>query len=260
MKLSKNINASYIDMVLTVAIDIGKAMLSSGAEVNRVEDTIERICLAYGCTEADVFSITSEIIVTVRIGTDSYTQSKRIRSYTYNLKQLEELNRLSREICEGTPDPNIIHGKIEEIVKVNEIKLLKKYFGYIIAVSAFTILFGGGVFDAIASVSISSLIFFLTHVLKKANINFLAHVFIVAILAGFLAVGLKFFLGFLNIDVIIIGNVMVLIPAVAFTNGVRDLLGGDIASGLLRISESVLVSIAIAVGFAIPLIILGGAL
>lgn len=258
--MTKEIDETYIEMVLNVAMDIGKAMLSSGAEVNRVEDTIERICIAYGCTEADVFSITSEIITTVRFGIKSHTQSKRIHSYTYNLMQLEELNSLSREICSDTPDPNVVHSKIESIVKKSEIRSIKKYFGYIIAASAFTVFFGGGVFDALASVAVSSVIFFLTYFLKKANINFLAYVVMVAIIAGFATIGLKTLFGFLNLDMIIIGNVMILIPGVTFTNGARDLLGGDIASGLLRISESVLVSIAIAVGFAIPLIIMGGAI
>ena len=52
---------------------------------------------------------------------------------------------------------------------------------------------------------------------------------------------------------------MLLIPGVSFTNGVRDLLGGDLAAGFLRISEAVLITVAIAAGFALPLLMIGGA-
>ena len=39
----------FLKQVLIQAMDLGKMMLISGAGVSRVEDTIERICLAYSC-------------------------------------------------------------------------------------------------------------------------------------------------------------------------------------------------------------------
>lgn len=86
----------------------------------------------------------------------------------------------------------------------------------------------------------------------------LAYTVTAACVAGFVDVGLKRLFPFLNVDAVIIGNVMLLIPGFGLTNGARDLLGGDIVSGLLRLSEAILVSIAVAAGFAIPLLVLGG--
>ena len=51
--------------VLKYAMEIGECMLVSGAGVSRVEDTISRICKAYGAKEANVFSITSSIVTTI---------------------------------------------------------------------------------------------------------------------------------------------------------------------------------------------------
>ena len=39
------------------AMDIGEQMLISGAEVHRVEDSIQRICYALGAVRADIFII-----------------------------------------------------------------------------------------------------------------------------------------------------------------------------------------------------------
>ena len=61
-------------------------------------------------------------------------------------------------------------------------------------------------------------------------------------------------------DRIMIGGVMLLIPGIAMTNAIRDMLIGDIASGLLRLMNSVLVAVAIACGFAFSIVALGGVL
>ena len=45
------------EQYLYYAMTIGEQLLCCGAEVGRVEDTIRRICLAYGASRADVFSI-----------------------------------------------------------------------------------------------------------------------------------------------------------------------------------------------------------
>ena len=55
------------DFVLEYALDIGEQMVICGAEISRVEDTIERICRAYGAERIDVFSITSCIIATLKM-------------------------------------------------------------------------------------------------------------------------------------------------------------------------------------------------
>lgn len=46
-------------------LDIAEEMLVAGAEVSRVEDSVERMCSAYGCDRVNVFVITSNIQVTM---------------------------------------------------------------------------------------------------------------------------------------------------------------------------------------------------
>ena len=50
-------------------------------------------------------------------------------------------------------------------------------------------------------------------------------------------------------DLISIGNIMLLIPGIAFTNSVRDMFSGDTITGLLRFIESLLLAVTIALGF-----------
>ena len=57
----------------------------------------------------------------------------------------------------------------------------------------------------------------------------------------------------LDIYKIIIGSIMVLVPGVAITNGIKDALYGDTVSSLYRISEAIFISIAIGAGVGIVL-------
>ena len=59
---------------------------------------------------------------------------------------------------------------------------------------------------------------------------------------------------------IIIGNIMLLIPGIALTNSLRDMISGDIISGLLRFLDAILVAAAIAAGYIMSAQFLGGAL
>lgn len=255
---NKILSEEQLKMVLTVAVDIGESMLKSGAEVRRVEDTITRICRAYGCTDSDVFTITSEIIATGEYNHTSHTLTRRIRYYAYNLKQLEELNELSRSICANTPDPASIPDRIQDIVQRSVLDPVKKLVGYLVGGFFFTLFFGGSFLDAIVALFISLAIFTIDYFFKRGRINMLAYSVTASALAGLAAMGLNHIIPNLDLNKVIIGNVMLLIPGVGLTNGARDLLGGDIVSGIWRLSEAILVSIAVATGFAIPFLLFGG--
>ena len=51
---------------------------------------------------------------------------------------------------------------------------------------------------------------------------------------------------------------MLVIPGIQLTNSLRDMISGDMISGLLNMSEALLKAIAVAMGFAIVLLV-GGA-
>lgn len=50
--------------IMTSIINMGEILLTHGAEVSRIEDTIGRLCKVYGFVRSDVFTITSSVIVT----------------------------------------------------------------------------------------------------------------------------------------------------------------------------------------------------
>ena len=55
---------------LHVFLDMGDALLNSGAEIFRVEDTLNRMGYACGATQMNVFVITSSIVITMEFPGD----------------------------------------------------------------------------------------------------------------------------------------------------------------------------------------------
>ena len=82
---------------LGIAMDIGERLLICGAEVSRVEDTITRICRAYGARRVDVFTITSSIVVSAW-GEDDvpFTQTRRVTSQASVAAPSRPTNQISR--------------------------------------------------------------------------------------------------------------------------------------------------------------------
>ena len=142
--------------LLTVIMNLGKEMLMCGAEVNRVEDTMARICAAYELENAEIFSITSLILVTVRDKNGaSFAQSRRISSYVSNFYRLEELNALSRTVCKTTPSPEDFQVMLDEIIKHSHYSRFLRLLGFMLTSGGFCLLFQGSFIDSLCAAIIS---------------------------------------------------------------------------------------------------------
>ena len=247
------------DLILQGILDIGEQMVIGGAEVNRVEDSITRMCRSYGATKINVFIITSNIQVTIKAPDDKiYTQIRRIKDFSVNFDRIDYLNDLSRYICQHTPEPDEMHEKLEEVMNRPEQSLVLRFIGAIMVSAGFTVFFGGSFMDALGAAIMGAVIILLDMYLAKREKNQIVYHFITSVVGGVAAIFLvKFGIGN-NEDLIMIGGIMLLIPGIAMTNAVRDMLIGDIASGLLRLVNALLVAGAIACGFALAIIVLGG--
>lgn len=245
--------------LITFVLDIGEQMLVSGAEVSRVEDSITRMCNAYGARYVNVLAITSSIILTVRMRDDEvYTQTRRITGHETDLHQLDYLNNLSRFIVSKTPDIEQIDRELSEIKQMEVYSPVKQYGIYALVASSFTIFFGGSLLDGIASAVIAmilrEMITFVNKVDKNTAFTLVFSSFVVGLVA---ILSVRYGFGD-DLDMIIVGNIMPMIPGLALTNGVKDLINGDTIAGLLRIIEAFVVAISIAFGFSMATLLLGG--
>ena len=247
-----------MEKLLSCAMDIGEQMLLSGAEVHRVEESIIRMCAAFGVKKTDVFIITSSMVVTIRTFDDkSYTQTRRILSAGTNFEKLHKLNELSRKICQSNLSEEEIRAALKSAVSCKVYPFWLECLSYAVIAGAFTLFFGGGLNEMAISFIVGAVVCGAITLIEKAISNKMFSKFISAAIATLLAF-LSVKAGFIhNVDKVIIGNIMSLIPGIGLTNALRDLFTGDSIAGLLRSIEAVLTALAIAAGYFL-IAILGG--
>lgn len=249
------------EQLLTCALDIGEQMLISGAEIGRVEDSVRHICTAYGCSRTDVFTITSSIVVSVEDeNRNFYTQTRRITGSHTDLTRLDRLNALSRQICREKPDYGYVQTQLADICTAKAYPLWLEALASTLVAGAFAVFFGGSWADAAVSGVLGLGLRFVTWLLQKARLNqiFTNVVASFAMCAAAIA-ATRAGLG-QDVNMIIIGNIMLLIPGISLTNSLRDMISGDIMSGMLRFFDAILVAAAIAAGYILAAQLMGGGL
>ena len=249
---------NYSKLLQTI-LDIAEEMLVAGAEVSRVEDSVERMCRAYGCDRINAFVITSNIQVTMEAPDgEIITQIRRIVRNDVNFDRLDYLNDLSRYICAKKPDLQQLGDHFEQVMNRKIYSVWMKYLAAILIAGGFTVFFGGNLLDSAASALIGVVVIRLLDVLSRRDNNLLAANFVVSFAAGLLSIALVHLGLGIHTDKIMIGVIMIQIPGIAMTNAIRDMLIGDLATGLLRLINSLLLAAAIACGFALSILVTGG--
>lgn len=250
-----------VEEVMDVALDIGERMLESGSAVNRVEDTMFRICNSYGIENVEIFTLNSLSFVSATAEDGrTITKTKRMRSYTTSLHQMELLNELSRYICNNRPTKEEIEKKKEELLAQDKNIGWLYLMGYMFGTGSFTIYFGGNLWDGIATALISVFVFLLNRYAVRIKKNMLIYTAMATFFVGVFAILLvRLGIG-VHVDKVIIGDIMLFIPGLAIVNAVRDMLYGDVMTGFFRLVEAIIVAGAIACGIAMSLMLLGGVL
>lgn len=249
------------DAILACILDMGELLLTNGGEVFRVEDTLSRLCAAYGFQKINVFSITSSIVLTVECPDGKIlTQTRRIITRGTNLHRVAQVNALSRQLCREPVPVADFQNKLEDIRQEKTYSRFVMAMGYAVISGAFAVFFGGSWLDGIASALSGLVVFFAQLLLARLRMNNLLENLLVSAVTALAVVFLvRFGIGD-SPTKITIGNIMLLIPGISFTTSLRDIINGDTISGLIGISEAAIKAIAIAIGFALVLVQMGGAL
>ncbi len=240
--------------LLTIAIEIGQQMLESGAEIYRVEESIGRICIAYGAADTHVYAVPTSIIATVaRSGEPPLTRTRRIRARGIDLDRLDRLNALCRAICAQQMTENEVRSELALIAARPDYPtwVLRLCFG--IVAGLFTLLFGGDARGAMIAFGIGLCLKLTLDALERMQVNSLFLNIVGGALIATLAVSAARFGLVSSYDRVIVGSIMTLVPGLAITNSMRDLIAGDSIAGMTKFTEALLVAAGIAIGVALPL-------
>ena len=240
------------EQLLDLCCEMGRQLIRNGAEIYRVEESARRILEAYGHKEAEVFAIPSCVILNIRSSERNYTKSVRVRSSSNDLDKLDRLNDLCRRICRETPPPWEGMARLREVIGAPSYPAWVSFLAHGCAAAFFTLFWGCRAADAAVAFFCGLVVKATVGSMRRMNAN----IFFTDICASaFLSVlpTALFCLGApVQPDRIIIGAIMLLVPGIAITNVMRDVIAGDFLTALTKFAEVAIVAMAIAIGIALP--------
>ncbi len=237
-------------------LNIGKSMYEVGAEVHRVEDSILRMLHAYDCEYVETFVITNQITISTKFNGEIITIMKRVKISNVDFARLDKLNNLSRLICSKKLNNEEIEDEYNKIINsVNKLKHILPLIGSVLCCAGFTVFFGGDFLDAIVAGLLGLIIVVINQYLKP-KMNQFIYSFLISFIIGCLGI-LMSKIGFgHNVDKVLIGTVMLIIPGMVITNSFRDIFLGDTITGSLRIIESAILVFCISAGYCLSIYLL----
>jgi uncharacterized membrane protein YjjP (DUF1212 family) len=240
--------------IMEVCLLAGKIMLQSGGETYRVEDTMMRIAAAFGIENSHSYVTPTGIIFSAEGAEPTKTKLIRISTRSTDLKKVAMVNSISRRITSGEINLD------DALIHLKELDALDVTFPFMVQVAAasiasgcFMIMFMGEWLDFIPAMLTGGLGYFgFLYFHRFIPVKFFSE-FLASFIIGLLAViFVKTGLG-QQLDKIIIGSVMTLVPGLLVTNAVRDLMAGHLVSGLSKGAEALLTAFAIGSGIAVVL-------
>lgn len=242
--------------IIEICLLAGRIMLENGAETYRVEDTMTRIARAYGVQNSDSFVTPTGIIFSLEGSEPTKTKLIRIVDRTTNLEKVVKVNDISRRITAGNLSIQEAYQLLTKIEKEERTygTWLQVVAGSL-ASGCFLIMFQGIWSDFLAALIAGGAgLLCSIHLHRIIQIKFFAE-FMASFLVGLIAFT-SVYVGFgTEVDKIIIGSVMPLVPGLLITNAVRDLVAGHLVAGLSKGAEAFLTAFAIGSGIAVVFVL-----
>ena len=244
--------------VMEAALQAGHLLLENGAEISRVEETIQRISRCFGIHTVNTFVLANGIFVSLGDEREAvYTKVDYIPVKGAHLDRIAAVNQLSREIEEGRYTLEEVFDRLQAIREMPGKPRLMQVLAAGFASAAFCCLFGGDWRDCALALAAGLVLYIYVlfvsapHLSKIiGNITGAALVTVLCILGSSLGPGQ-------NQNAMIIGSIMPLIPGVPFTNAIRDIADGDYISGAVRMLDALLSFFCIALGVALGFTLAG---
>ena len=240
--------------ILTLANLTGKIALQSGAETYRVEDIISRICKHYGLNAQCFVSITCIITSVRNYKGELFSSVERVASRTTNLNKVHSINQVVRDLKKFIFEE--FYSGVIAIDKEIPYNKFIYFLAYSFGAFFFALLFRGGIRDAISAFIGGGIIFLISDFANRLQTN----TFFLNTLGGFFCTLFSYLsvkVGFTEtVSYSTIGTIMLLVPGIALTNAIRDLVAGDLLSGMSRAVEAFLVGAALASGTGFALFII----
>ncbi|WP_460646385.1 threonine/serine exporter family protein [Lacrimispora xylanolytica] len=227
----------------------GHILLENGAEIFRVEDTMDRICRHFGIESGNSFVLSNGIFTTSGNEREEiFAKVQHIPVSGTHLDRVAAVNQLSREIEAGQVSISEVKRRLDEIRVMPGKSKVMQILASGAGSACFCYLFGGNVRDGVCAFGAGIILYLYVLFISAPRLSKIVGNIGGGALVTFICT-MQYLFGIgEHLNFMIIGSIMPLIPGVPFTNAIRDIADGDYISGSVRMMDALLVFFSIAMG------------
>lgn len=228
----------------------GKILLENGAEIFRVEETMKIIARNYAIQEIDFFVMANGIMTSMLIEGEGNRTSRilHIPLAPVHMGRITAVNNISRNIVNGNYTVEEAYDALKEAEIMPYESNLLRILAAGVGSASFGYLLGGSVADSFVSFIAGIVLYIFIIAMQKAVTPEMLKIVFGATLVSIISI-FMFSIGIgTDINHIMIGSIICLVPGVSFTTAVRNYFSGDYLSGTVRLVNALLISLCIAVG------------
>ena len=240
------------NLIIDTVLLAGKIMIENGADMARVDDTLQRIARNAGIQSPRIFETTTGIMMSIQGGENSQVES--IDKRRIYLERISRVNDASRAFQAKKLTLQQMYDRLVILDKSTpDFRPVLKVIAAALIGGTLEVVYGGRWSDMLLTMGIAALGYTSYVILNRFFRTEFASEFIAAMVIGICGISaVKAHWG-MNMGMIITGGIMPLVPGVLLTNAVRDLLAGHILSGASRMIEGLITACALGMGLALVL-------
>lgn len=244
--------------VIDLSLWTGQLLLQYGADTERIEETVHRLGTALGADWLDILISPNAIVATTISGDEFRTKIRRVVSIGVNMAILADINELSRRVEMGELDR---FGVRAELTRIGKIRSLYNRWTVVLLVglacAGLCRLLGGDWAAFAATLIASSVATFFRQEMAHRYFNPLMVVTVTAFVAGTVA-SVLVRSGLTSTPLpLLSASVLMLVPGVPLINGMQDMIKGHLVTGFARGFMGALISMAIALGLLLAMLLIG---
>lgn len=238
-----------VEKLLNTIIQAGTMLIESGAEINRVEETMVRMCQNYDEVDyADSYVTLTGIMFSLTVNNETKTRISRVRTGEVNLDRIDKINDLSRRACKEKLSVDELARQLDEIKGQTRYSFFVTTLFGAVGAAGFALFFDGNLLEMLICFFLGILIRVCGRVFSRYHLNTFLNTALCAGLAAFAVMWIHSLIPSTNADILLISGFMLLVPGLAITNAIRDTIAGDYISGGARATDAFLCAVSIAIG------------
>lgn len=250
---------SSLEKILSLSVLAGEIMLKNGGETRRVEETMEHIARAGGAVQVQSFVIPTGVFLSVfDANGEARTAIRRVHERTINLDRIAKVNELSRRLVDGRADFSTAEALLQRIARERTgFSLLPSMIASGLVAGTTTVVMDASLVEDLGAFLAAFAVRYVGHIVSRRHGVQFTFEFLGGMTVAIVSTLLQNVFPEVGRDMVIIGGVMPLVPGVAITNAIRDLLSGDLLSSVSRVMETVCTAAAVTMGVIIVLAMSG---